>query len=89
MTESTELRDRVASIVRSMVSYDDEEPGINKLMALFAEHHCASCDMHSCGNLERQPLSLETLLWPIERLNPQTGKPWTPQERIAMGLGDS
>lgn len=31
--------------------------------------------------------SLKSLRWPIERLNPQTGVPWTPEERRAMGIG--
>lgn len=103
----TTLREQVESIVRSMVSYDDEARGVDELMALFAEHHCASCDMHACGDLppsaalaesmanrlidrlhaqEGRPRSLSDVRWPIERLNPQNGKPWTDEEKRAMGI---
>lgn len=71
MTEE-ELRERVGSIVRGIVGYDGEDPAIDEIMGLFAEHHCASCDMHSCGDRER--------------LNPRTGREWTPEERRAMGM---
>lgn len=45
------LREKVAHIVKGIVSYDHEEAAIEALMGLFAQHHCASCDMHSCGDL--------------------------------------
>lgn len=76
-----ELRAEVGNIIRGIISYDHEVPAIDRLMLLVAGHHCASCDMHSCGDLEQPALSLATLIWPIERFNPQTGEAWISQER--------
>lgn len=80
--EVNELREMIRDIVKGMVSYDDEEPGVDKIMELVEKHHhCASCDMHACGDLTRPPLTPESLFFPIKEVNPHTGKPWTEVEK--------
>jgi hypothetical protein len=49
--EDAALRAKVSHVVRGIIGYDCEEPAIDALMGLFAQHHCASCDMHACGDL--------------------------------------
>lgn len=80
--EDAPLREKVEHIVKGIIGYEYEEPAIDAIMGLFAQHHCASCDMHSCGDLAPTMPGR----WPIETLNPQTGKLWSAEERRAMGL---
>ncbi|MFE9834001.1 hypothetical protein ACFYP4_02460 [Streptomyces sp. NPDC005551] len=50
-----ELRDKILSVVKGTVGYDQEELAVDLIMAVVRAHnHCASCDGHSCDEGRRQ-----------------------------------
>jgi hypothetical protein len=66
--EITELRAAVLDVVKSIVTYDQEEDAVDRIMKLVEEkHHCASCDMHACGDLDRGVVDISVGGFPYER----------------------
>ncbi|MFI0265611.1 hypothetical protein [Streptomyces luteogriseus] len=52
--ENAELRAAVLDVVKGVTGYDQEEAAVDRIMQLIEEkHHCGSCDMHACGDLDR------------------------------------